>query len=65
MEDPNARLPERASNEISSGVNYARLYLQHVLWDRYQMEGWPEQAGMRYAVQLLEELEKKLQEQAG
>lgn len=65
MEDPNARLPEISPNEISSGVNYARLYLQHVLWDRYQMEGWSEQSGMRYAIQLLEELEERLEEQAG
>lgn len=64
MKDPNATLPEVDPNEVLEGVHYARLYLQHVLWDRYQMEGWPEQAGMRYALQLLKQLEEGLQASA-
>ncbi len=58
--DPDAVLPEVEPAEVAKGVEYARLYLRHVLWDRYQMEGWPEQAGMRLAVELLVDLEKKL-----
>lgn len=58
--DPDAVLPEVEPSEVVKGVEYARLYLRHVLWNRYQMEGLPEQAGMRYAVELLEGLEAKL-----
>ena len=60
MEDPNATLPDVDPNEVIGGVHYARLYLEHVMWNRYQMEGWPEQAGMRHALQLLKQLEEEL-----
>ncbi len=41
MKDPNATLPEVDPNGVIEGVHYARLYLQHVLWDWYQMEAGP------------------------
>jgi hypothetical protein len=58
--DPDAELPEIEPTEVLKGVEYARRYLRHVLWNRYQMEGMPEQAGMRYAIDLLEHLENGL-----
>lgn len=59
--DPEAVLPEVKASEVVKGVEYALLYLRHVLWNRYQLEGLPEQAGMRYAINLLEHLEGELQ----
>lgn len=38
MEDPNATLPDVDPNEVIGGVHYARLYLEHVMWDRCNVE---------------------------
>ena len=58
--DPDAVLPGVEAQKALPGVDYARRYLRHELWRRYEMEGMPEQVGMRHAITLLERLEGEL-----